>query len=193
MPSPRSPACRAALLVLAALALLAPRPAAAEDAPGAPTLQQHFAAWTLGCYPPRPPTGPRLLEPEAQSTRQACQIEQPVRLADQDKVAAVVRVRLLGPKRQPFLLFVLPPNTDPKTGLSFAVGEQGDAEQVRIRNCTPRECVAARTLDEDLLERLGHAESLLIGFRPGGKSVAALLALAGFTEAYRALLANDGR
>jgi invasion protein IalB len=175
------------------LALPAGSPAGAQDGADAPTLQQHFAAWTLLCFPPRTPSGPRLLDPEAQVTKPACQVEQPVRLKDEAKVAAVVRVRLLGPKRQAFLLFVLPPNADPRTGLSFAVGEQGEREQVRIRNCTPNECVAARTLDADLLAALGKARSLLIGFRPGGKSVAALLALDGFAEAYRALLQNDGR
>jgi invasion protein IalB len=188
MPPSRPSARRATLLALALLSLLAGPAVAEEDAP---MLQQHFAAWLLVCYPARQPTGPRLLDPEAQVTRPGCQIEQPVRLSDQDKVAAVVRVRLLGPKRQPFLLFVLPPNADRGAGLSYAVGEEGDREVVRIRECTPRECVAAQTLDDDLRDALGRAKSLLIGFRPGGKAVAALVALAGFSEAYAALLQTE--
>jgi invasion protein IalB len=190
MPPSRFPA---AFLVLALLALLAGTARAAEDVPDAPTLQRQFEAWMLVCYPPRTATGPRLLDPEAQATRPACQIEQPVRLRDQAKVAAVVRVRLLGPKRQPFLLFVLPPNADRKAGLSYAIGEEGSRELVRIRECTPRDCVAAQTLDDDLLEALGHAKSLLIGFRPDDTTVAALVALAGFPDAYAALVQADGR
>lgn len=187
MPVLRPLAHGTAILLLAGLALAAGRAAAGD----APLLQQRFQAWTLVCYPPRQPTGPRLLDPEAQVTRPGCQIEQPVRLSDAAKVAAVVRVRLLGPKRQPFLLFVLPPNADQKAGLSYAVGEAGEREVVRIRECTPSECVAAQTLDIDLLDALGGAKSLLIGFRPGGKAVAALVALAGFTEAYAALLQTE--
>jgi invasion protein IalB len=177
------------IVLLACLTLVAATGASA--AAQSPESSRTFKAWRLDCFAPkaRATDGPDAFDtrPPAGSN---CQMQQEIRLqGGQDKVAAIARVRLFGPSRQPFLLLVLPPNAEADLGVSYAV-DDGAPLKVRIRECTARNCVAALQLDADLLDALRRGSRLAVGFKVGATSLATLVALDGFAAAYAGLEAT---
>ena len=169
------------IVVMIALATV---PAAAQG----PTSSQRFNAWRLDCYPPKvkPTSGVATFDTQG-ATRSNCQLQQEIRLqSDRTKVAAIVRVRLFGAERQPFLLLLLPPNAQTDLGVTYAI-DSADPFKVRIRECTAEECVAALLLDGQRLYALRHGSQLAVGFKVGGTSIATLVALDGFDAAYAGL------
>ena len=171
------------LVVLAATGL----PAAAQT----PESSRTFKAWRLECFPPKAKAtaGTDAFEtrPPAGSN---CQMQQEIRLqGDRARVAAIARVRLFGPERTPFLLLLLPPNAETDLGVIYAVDEAAPLK-IRVRECTPQNCVAALQLDADRLDALRQGNRLAVGFKVGGTSIAAQIALDGFAAAYAGLEAT---
>ena len=182
---------RRLILSLAGLALIAALggPAVAQ----APVSSQSFRAWRLDCYPPKPKATEGVAAFEGDATaRPSCQMQQEIRLqGEPGKVAAIVRVRLFGPQRQPFLLLVLPPNAAAELGVTYAV-DDASPFKARIRECTAQECVAALLLDDARLEALRGGNRLTVAFKVGGTSLAMLVALDGFAAAFGGLQAAAG-
>jgi len=176
--------------ILALAGLLLGAGAALAATAQAPISSQSFKAWRLDCYPPPPKAteGTATFEIEI-VPRSSCQMEQAIRLqSDRNKVAAVVRVRLSGPQLQPFLLVLLPPTVESGFGLTLAIDEQ-EPFKIRIRECNPRQCVAALLLDGDWLDALRRGNHLTIAFKVGATNLATLVALDGFAAAYSRLAA----
>jgi invasion protein IalB len=170
--------------LLVVMVALAGVPAAAQQGP---TSSQRFNAWRLDCFAPKEKPTEGVAALEAQQARSNCQMQQEIRLqSDPSKVAAIVRVRLLGADRQPFLLFVLPPNAQADLGISYAI-DGAEPFKVRIRECTAQQCVAALLLDGQRLYALRNGKQITVGFKVGGTSIAAVIALDGFAAAYAGL------
>jgi invasion protein IalB len=105
--------------------------------------------------------------------------------ADNKTVSLAVRVRFFDP-RQATLMFILPPDTDKKSKVSYAI-DTGPSATLQTLDCDNRICLATAALEDRLLTMLRGGTRLLVRYRVGGEPYAVPISLVGFTLAYAAL------
>ena len=145
-----------------------------------PMPSQAFKDWRYSCLAQQAAAG--TTAPSA--PKQICLIQHEVRNGGNLILAA--RVRLIGPQKQPVLLFFLPPSVGAKTPVGFAVDQRTSAT-TQVRECNAQLCWAVVPIGDDLLGSLKAGQQLAVVVKPGAGESRLLVSLSGFTSAFTAL------
>ena len=175
------------LIALVALPLLASPSARAQTnggtAPAAPSTSafqtQTFKAWSLDCVVPK--TGPG-------AGKRACFIHVEAHdKANPTQIAARAVARYGGTPRKLSLIFELPPNTVPASGLS-AVVDLGKPHTAPIQACMPKFCYGSFDLTPDFETEAKAGQQMMLSFTAKDKGAQQVpVPLYGITAALDAL------
>jgi invasion protein IalB len=150
--------------------------------------REQFGDWRLICVPgpdARVAVGP---DDAPANSNNACRLNQEV-VAPEDTARVILAANLsvVGPFKKPALMLRLPPTFQAGDSITLRI-DQDRAVRTVIRDCSERECVAARDLSDEDWPRLTSAKDLQVMFRmTDGKTVFVTLGVDGLSEAAEAL------
>ena len=143
-------------MVLAGLPALAQTgTGGAKPAAPAAGQSQIFKSWALDCLAPK--TGPG-------AGKRACFIHYEAHdRTDPKQIAARAVIRYGGNPRKLVLIFQLPPNTIPASGLSFVI-DRGKPHPAPIQACVTKFCYGALEFSADLVAEAKAGQQLMLSF-----------------------------